>query len=279
MGDPLSTAASVVGIVVPALHGFRLLMNDLERLTDAPETVKSLKQEINLVEVTTQSFLTITEPQWVALGTNVVEQSKTTLTTCKESCEKFRADLLIWTKHSSDGKLSWRDRARVGFFKQNQIEAMSGQLRTYRGSLHLVASEATLQYSILNSRVTQDIKDSIVEKAVEIDSFMATTSTQLAAVNSKLENLDLGIAVSDVSDYQQDQGVERSILTQERIMLRLCRELLEAIKTKNEEGKEHVIRKERDQLTTITFGNNNQGSQIGVNHGPISGFSFGGQRS
>ena len=144
MGDPLSTAASVVGIVVPALHGIRLLLDDLEKLSDAPETVENLKAEIRLVEATIQSFLTITEPQWQALGTSIVEQSKTTLITCKESCKKFKADLLGWTRHSRDGKLSWQDRARVGFLKQNRIEAMSVQLRGYQGSLSLVASTATL---------------------------------------------------------------------------------------------------------------------------------------
>ena len=36
MADPLSITASVVGITVPALHGTRLLLDDLERLKDTP---------------------------------------------------------------------------------------------------------------------------------------------------------------------------------------------------------------------------------------------------
>lgn len=144
MAGPLSIAAGVVGIVVSALHGTRLLLDDLEKLSDAPETVENLKGEVRLVEATIQSFLTITEAQWQVLGTRIVEQSKTTLIACKESCEKFKADLLRWTRHSSDGKLSWKDRARVGFFKQSRIEAMSEQLHRYQGSLNLVAGTATL---------------------------------------------------------------------------------------------------------------------------------------
>jgi len=144
MADPLSIAASIVGITVPALHGARLLLDDLEKLSDAPETVKDLKGEVRLVEAAIGSFSTITEAQWQALGTSIVDQSKTTLITCQESCEKFKADLSGWTRHSSNGKLSWRDRALVGFFKQNQIEAMSVQLHRYQGCLNLVASTATL---------------------------------------------------------------------------------------------------------------------------------------
>ena len=40
MADPFSITASVVGIVVPALHGTRLLLGDLQQLTDAPMHLK-----------------------------------------------------------------------------------------------------------------------------------------------------------------------------------------------------------------------------------------------
>jgi hypothetical protein len=40
MADPLSIAASAVGIIVPALHGTRLLLEDLQQLKNAPKTVK-----------------------------------------------------------------------------------------------------------------------------------------------------------------------------------------------------------------------------------------------
>ena len=52
MVDPLSVAASVVGIIVPALHGTRLLLDDLERLKDAPKTVKRLTDDVRSVEGT-----------------------------------------------------------------------------------------------------------------------------------------------------------------------------------------------------------------------------------
>ncbi|KAJ3569925.1 hypothetical protein NPX13_g5914 [Xylaria arbuscula] len=279
MADPLSTAASVVGIVVPALHGIRLLLDDLEKLSDVPETVKSLEGEIRLVEATIQSFLTITEPQWQALGTSIVEQSKTTLITCKESCEKFKADLLGWTRHSRDGKLSWQDRARVGFLKQNRIEAMSVQLRGYQGSLSLVASTATLHYSILNAHITKDIKASISEKALEIASSITSTDLQLATINTELDKLDLGVSASNISNKRYDQGTEQSTLGQERAVLESCLTLLEALKSKNEEGKEHAAQKERDQSISVTFGQNNYGLQQAVNHGSFSNLSFGGSPS
>lgn len=150
MAEVFGIAAGAVGIAAPALHWARLLLADLERISDAPQTVEGLKGDIHLIDTTLQSLLAITEPQWAALGTGLIDQSKITLVTCARSCEKFRTDLLSWTKHSSDGRLSWQDRANVGFFKQNQIKSMSEQLRKYQGSLNLVTSTATL-YVLPNS--------------------------------------------------------------------------------------------------------------------------------
>ena len=50
MTDPLSVAASVVGIAIPALHSTRLLLDDLENLKDAPKTVKRLLDEVHSVD-------------------------------------------------------------------------------------------------------------------------------------------------------------------------------------------------------------------------------------
>lgn len=50
MVDPLSITASVVGVVVPALHATRLLLEDLQQLKDAPKTVKRLAEDVHSVD-------------------------------------------------------------------------------------------------------------------------------------------------------------------------------------------------------------------------------------
>jgi hypothetical protein len=54
MSDPLSITASVVGITVPALHGTRLLLEDLQQLKDAPKTVKRLVEDLRTGDTSTQ---------------------------------------------------------------------------------------------------------------------------------------------------------------------------------------------------------------------------------
>ena len=129
MADPLGIGAGVVGIIVPALHGTRLLLDDLRCIIDAPKAIETLKEDLCSVEMALTSLQAVKDVEWELLGNTVVEQSKATINTCTKACDMFRADLQRWTKHSDEGKLSWQDRANVGFFKQRRIKAISDQLK------------------------------------------------------------------------------------------------------------------------------------------------------
>jgi Fungal N-terminal domain of STAND proteins len=144
MADPLSIGAGVVGIIVPALHGTRLLLGDLRCIVDAPKAIETLKEDLCSVEMALTSLQAVKDVEWELLGNTVVEQSKATINTCTKACDMFRADLQRWTKHSDEGKLSWQDRANVGFFKQHRIRAISDQLQTCRISINSVVGIATL---------------------------------------------------------------------------------------------------------------------------------------
>ena len=144
MADPLSIASSIVGIAVPALHGTRLLLEDLEKLKDAPKTVKRLMDDVLSVDATLKLLQSVEDREWESLGISVAEQSKTTISSCTEACALFRADLQRWTKNSEDGKLAWQDRANVGFFKQGQIKALSEQLQNCKLTINSIVSIATL---------------------------------------------------------------------------------------------------------------------------------------
>lgn len=144
MAEPLSAAASVVGITVPALHGVRLLLDDLQQLKDAPKTVRRLAEDVQSVDTALKLLQEVEDREWDLLGTGVAEESKTTISSCTQACELFRPELQRWTRHSEDGKLAWRDRTGVGFFRQGQIKAMSEQLQNCRLAVTTIVSIATL---------------------------------------------------------------------------------------------------------------------------------------
>jgi hypothetical protein len=144
MADPLSIAASIAGVTVPALHGARLLLDDLQKINDAPETVKRLKDDVCSVDMALKSLRTVKDEEWESLGKTVAEESKAMISTCTKACDEFRNDLKRWTRHSGDGKLNWRDRANVGFLKQGRVKTMSEQLQNCKVTITSVVGIATL---------------------------------------------------------------------------------------------------------------------------------------
>ena len=144
MPDPLSTAAGVVGIAVPALHGIRLLLEDLEHFKNAPKTVKRLLEDVQSVNTSLQSLQRIEEREWDLLGASVAQELETTISSCTRACDLFRTNLQHWTRHSDDGKLAWQDRTSVGFFKKGQVKAISEQLQNCKLSITSVVSLVTL---------------------------------------------------------------------------------------------------------------------------------------
>ena len=144
MSDPLSITASVVGIIVPALHGTRLLIEDLQQLKDAPKIVKRLVEDVHSVDTALKLLQSVEDREWDLLGSGIAEQSKTTISSCTQACDLFRTDLQRWTRHSDDSKLAWQDRVKVGFFKQGQIKAISEQLSNCKLTINSVVNIATL---------------------------------------------------------------------------------------------------------------------------------------
>lgn len=144
MADPLSITAGIAGIAASALHGTRILLDDIHKIKDAPTVIETLESDIHQINLTLQSLQGIPEAQWKALGKAVEEQSETAIRTCTDSCAKFREDLNCWKGHSDSKKLSFRRRVNMSLIKESHIKSMSNQLRNHQGTLNILISMANL---------------------------------------------------------------------------------------------------------------------------------------
>lgn len=144
MSDPLSISASVVGLVVPALEGTRLLVDTLRAIRDAPKALQDIETDLKSVEASLGSLKGIDESQLKLLSEQVYDQCRDTISRYKSACDGFRGDIQRCTKRTRDGKLSWRDKVNVGFFNKKRIEGMSRQLQSCKLTLNSVLSVATL---------------------------------------------------------------------------------------------------------------------------------------
>jgi hypothetical protein len=154
MADPVGAAASVVGLVVPALHGTRFLLDDIQNIVDAPKAVASLEEDLLSVDMAIEAFKAVPSTEWQSLGQEVVKESTFAVSTCATACDTFRNDLQRWTKRSENGKMSWRDRANVGFFKRHRIKSLSEQLQNCKITINTAVSIATLYVGSHRNSIT-----------------------------------------------------------------------------------------------------------------------------
>ncbi|KFZ16001.1 hypothetical protein V502_05288 [Pseudogymnoascus sp. VKM F-4520 (FW-2644)] len=276
MSDPLSIAASVVGITAAALHSTRLLLEDLQQLKDAPNTVKRLVEDVHSVDTALKLVQGVEDREWELLGAGLAELLKTTISSCEKASDLFRTDLQRWTRHSEDGKLAWKDRAKVGFFKQGQIKSMSEQLSNCRLTITSAVSIANLYISVRHSHVTEEIKKTICTTQAEVKGAITTADKQLVVLENKMEELNLS---SDDEAAGSREGKTETMrrLEEELKAVKVSRKLLNELMSKSQEKAVAKVAGNPTPSTTATFGNQNSGFQAGTINGGVSGISFGGK--
>ncbi|KAF8867327.1 hypothetical protein BDZ45DRAFT_700253 [Acephala macrosclerotiorum] len=273
--DPVSITASIVGIIGPALHGTRLLLEDLQQLKDAPKTVTRLVKDVHSVDISLKLLQGVEDREWDLLGVGIAEQSKTTIRSCTQACNLFRADLQRRTRHSEEGKLAWQDRANVGFFKQGQIKAMSEQLSNCKLAINSVVNIATLYSSVRHSHITEEIKKTISTTQTEVKGAITIADRQLVVLENRLEELDLSSDDDEAAGSSEDKNEALRQLEEELKGVKVSQKLLNELLLKSQE--EAVAKAAGNQrgATTVTFGAQNSGFQAGTINGGVSGITFG----
>lgn len=144
MADPVTLGLGIAGVVGPALHVSRLLLNDLRDIKDAPKNIQALTGGIDSLTRALTSVESIPDGEWASLGPSVIEDAKSTISQSTATCQRFNEDVQGWTHRSQDGSLSWLNRSKIGFFKKAQMKSMSGEIQTCYTKITSVVSTATL---------------------------------------------------------------------------------------------------------------------------------------
>jgi hypothetical protein len=148
MADVIGTVSGVVGITLAALHAIRILINDIENIKDAPETIGNVKRELESVEgvlntlektLRDENILSKDFEELVG-GANVESAMKN----CEGACKRFQSTLKKWWKHSTDTDIHWWDRAKVGFFGEKRVAAFTTELNSCKATVSMALNSANL---------------------------------------------------------------------------------------------------------------------------------------
>lgn len=140
----LGAASAIIGLVPIVLHGIRLLRDDIKKINGAPQIVHEMEAQVAELIMTVESLEAIGQHDWAALGPHVCHQCKMIMEACNKACSEHTNILFSWTKRSRDGKVSWRDKVKIGLLKERQVKAMTGQLQGFKLSLVSAVGVATL---------------------------------------------------------------------------------------------------------------------------------------
>jgi hypothetical protein len=144
MTDPFSITAGTVGIAGVALQSTTALIDDIQAIKDT-EAIAELKEDLAAIETVLRTL----DWELEGLALDVLSPgAKAGLglatTNCTRACDKFRAKLKKWTKHSADDKMHWWDRVRAGLFAEAEIEVLSEQLRRCKDTVNAAIGTAIL---------------------------------------------------------------------------------------------------------------------------------------
>jgi hypothetical protein len=145
MGDPFTTFGTVAGVAGLTLQSVKSLIEDIQAIKDTPEAIQELKQGLLTVDDVLQALEAGTRGSSLQhLSAEAKAALAAALNNCKQACNKFQAKLKKWTRHSTDDKVHWWDRVRVGLFAERDIELLRRQLEQCKVTINTAIDTMTL---------------------------------------------------------------------------------------------------------------------------------------
>jgi hypothetical protein len=137
--DPLSVTASVIAIATLALQSCKAAYNVVDGLAEAPQSIArsriSLTETQKTVDALHQALITGSEPILNSVLRSI--ELDETLKSVQRLCDKFATYITNFTRHSTDGKFSKRDRMTVDFH-ESKIRNLDRELGDCQQTLSMV---------------------------------------------------------------------------------------------------------------------------------------------
>ncbi|KAL2838608.1 hypothetical protein BJX68DRAFT_272547 [Aspergillus pseudodeflectus] len=156
MTDPFSLAAGAIGTIGLALQTITALFNDIQAIQNAPALITSLGRDLKAVQAVLQQFNSpaiLTTLQ--TLGPETQSALWLAVQQCTQACHSFRVKVQKWTSRSTDGKMHWWVRARVGLFEVAEIEFLRDALAASNDTMNAALSLATLLSAVQTAETTK----------------------------------------------------------------------------------------------------------------------------
>jgi hypothetical protein len=228
MADGLGVAASVAGIVTAAVQSIQFLSTTIDNIKDAPGTIRNINLDLRVVEPVLRKLDTASQSD----GSQIVlsAEVKSAVENCNRACTDFQMLLSGWMKHSTEEKIFWADRWRVGLFGQERIKTFKAQLSDCKSTLNVALQTAHILTSIQQGYLMKEMKDMMLQQnEVVIHRDIHRAESERSAIENSLQQLPVSSAQlseeAEVSRQELLQEIQKQKASNDNFR-RMCEEML-----------------------------------------------------
>lgn len=146
--DPLSITAAAIGISGAAITSIVSVRNTFNNFQDASEVVGDIRTQLENIQRPLDSLeaLKITDNSALTASKESLARSGVAeaVNDCGKACAAFDKKLQKWTRHSAEGKLSFRDKMTVGVWNKEKVLTFKTRVETCQLSVHFAVSSVQL---------------------------------------------------------------------------------------------------------------------------------------
>lgn len=146
--DPFSITAGALGITGFALLNIEQLRKTISGLAEAQDVVQDIASNLEAIQRPLTALQEFKFPDGPSCAAAKEDLKKTgvaeAVNKCGQACADFNEKLKKWTKHSTNTKLSLRDRLSVGVWNKEKIG-------TFRTRVH--TCQSIVQFSVESTQL------------------------------------------------------------------------------------------------------------------------------
>jgi hypothetical protein len=146
--DPLSITAAAIGITQFALSQIIQLHDTIDKLHAVKEELRDIHMDLGAIRFPLRALEDIVIENESGSRAAKEDLEKTgiakAVNQCGDACKDFDKSLRKWTNHSTDTRLSARDRLVVGLWRKEKIATFRSRVKSCRETVHFAVASAQL---------------------------------------------------------------------------------------------------------------------------------------
>jgi hypothetical protein len=146
--DPLSITAAIIGISSASITSIVSVRKTINNIKDAEDVVGNIRTQLEGIQRPLDSLeeLRISDTGSLTASKNALARSGVAeaVNDCGKACAAFDKNLQKWTKHSPEGKLSFRDKVTVGVWNKEEVLTFKTRAETCQLSVQFAVSSVQL---------------------------------------------------------------------------------------------------------------------------------------